>query len=169
MFMKKIIFLMLVLSVAFLTSCSQTAVDELNENTNLPFPLALREEDLKYGGEYEKEPGFGGYVLKKEGLMFWVSGWPDVLDGYHVTEYRFTGREYSVFNISVGNTLDEAVSALKSHGYTRDKEAEELHGGTMYIFQKNAQVKISLNADENDNIYEIWATAVKTNKEDVVF
>jgi hypothetical protein len=170
--MKKIILSIFAFILIFVSSCSHNtvnAIDEINENMNLPFPITLAEENLEYGNEYDKWEGFGGYTLNKEGLLFSVSGWPDVLDDYHVTEYRFTSNEYSVFDISVGNTIDNAVSVLKKQGYIRDKKEEAEFGGQFYTFQKNSQIKITLQVDEDDNIFEIWMEAITTNKQNVVF
>ena len=166
--MKRIIIpITLVLILA--ASCSDIdAINEVNANMNLPFPIALAEDALEYGAEYEREQGFGGYTLSKDGLMFWVSGWPDVVDEYHITEYRFTSKEYNVFGIAVGTTLDNAVSILKKHGYRRDKEEETWYGESN-IYKKNGQVRILLRAGEDGSIHEIWVTAIATNKDKVVF
>jgi len=170
--LKKIILSLFALTLILMASCSNNAtdaIDEVNKTMNLPFILALSEKDLEYGDEYERANGFGGYTLRKDGLMFWVSGWPDVVDDYHVTEYRFTDDKYTVFNISVGNTLNDAVSIMEKNGYSRDKEEESFHGNSMYIFQKNEQVRISLQVNGDDQIAEIWVTAIATNKDNVVF
>ena len=168
--MKRIIPLIIILMLLF-SACSHSgsgAIKEVNENTNLPFSLTLKEKDLEYGDEYKKEPGFGGYTLNKDGLLIWAAGWPDVLDDYHITEYRITNHEYNVFNISVGSALNEAVSVLENKGYIRDSKEESSFGGDR-VFKKSEKVKIKLSFDESGNVYEIWVTAVVTNKENVVF
>ncbi len=170
--MKKLALSIFALTLILASSCSHNtvnAIDEVNENMNLPFPLALAEKELKYDDEYERGEGFGGYTLCKEGMMLWVSGWPDVCDDYHVTEYRLTGKEYEIFGISVGNDLDDAVTVLTNHAYVRDETEEHNYGERAYIYKKNEQVRIMLHVDEDKNIYEIWATAITTNKDNVVF
>ena len=168
--MKKIIVSICVLTLVFVSSCSHNAIDaiaEVNKNMNLPFSLTLTEGDLEYGDEFEWQKAFGCYILEGEGIQVWVGGWPDLHDDYHVNEYRFTDNKYHIFGISVGNAIGDAASVLENHGYTRDKEAEGLYGG--YIYQKNKQVRISLRVDKDDNIYEIWVTAITTNKDNIIF
>jgi len=170
--LEKIIFSICVLILIFASSCLHNTIDaiaEVNVNMYLPFPITLSENDVEYGDEFKWSKGFGCYILNGDGIQIWLSGWPDVHDDYHVTEYRFTSNEYHIFGISVGNTLDDAVSVLKNHGYTHDKEKEALHGAQVYIYQKNEQVKITLQIDKDYNIYEIWVTAITTNKNNIVF
>jgi len=168
--MKKL--LLLLVFVLLLSSCANTvipnkinAIDEINAAMSLPFKLTLPEKDLEYDDEYTMEPGFGCYVLRKDGLIIFVSGWPDVTDSYHVTEYRITGSDYGVFGISIGSALDDGVAVFESCGYTGD----ETEAGRRYDFRKNEQVSIALFADTEGFIDEIWLTAITTNKDDIVF
>jgi len=161
--MKKTIFP--ILSLFFILAlfyfyAKTDAISEVNANTNLPFPLTLPEKDLEYGGEYVKEGGFGGYVVRKGDISFWVSGWPDVIDKYHVTEYRFKGSEYTIFNIYIGTSINDATGFLKKFGYNQIQN---------YTFEKNNQVRITLFCDENNNIYEISVRAISTNKNNIIF
>jgi len=124
----------------------------------------MPEKDLAYDDTYVLGHGFGGYTLEKDGLLIWLAGWPDVLDAYHVTEYRFTSGAYNVFGISVGSTLSDAVLILEAQGYTLDSGANRC-----FVYQKGKQAEITLTADTVGCIYEIWVTAVVTNKQGVVF
>ena len=163
--MKKNVFFILAF-IMLLAACEHRTVDaiaEVNENMNLPFPLCLPETELKYGDEYDLIHGFGGYALCNEHLFISVSGWRDVLDDYHITEYRVRGGDYHVFGITIGGVLEDAIAFLEKRGYSRDDENNRM------VHQKNEQMRITLFVDVNDIIIELWVTAIATNKDNVVF
>ena len=174
--MKRVILFVLILLTAFSAACAEknvivevNAIDEVNDNMSLPFPLALPEEELVYGEEYVRDEGFGCCTLRKDGLVIWISGWPDVIDPYHVTKYIFTDDKYNVFDISVGDALDDAATVLMACGYSWNEEDHAQHDCRDSAFEKQKQVRITLRVDENDVVYEICITAIATNKDDIVF
>ncbi len=152
--------------IILLSACTGVdVIGELGDNSSFPFRLTLPESELSYGDEYRKGMGFGCYSIETDGLFITVSGWPDVTDVYHVTEYRVTGGLYPVFGISVGNEFASADSALKRHGYKMQK----LEKGRRAEYIKGTKVIITLFLDTEGLITEYWVSACVTNKGNVVF
>jgi|GEM_PF-2502483 len=158
------------------------AIAEVNEGSMFPFPLGLPETELEYGEEYERGEGFGCFSIRKDGTWISIAGWPDCLDDYHVIEYRLTDSTYSVFGISVAEPPNEGEThittgshefteqQLAKRGYEKSTETDIWNDGSgRYVYIKDDAVKISLHVDADGVIYEIWATLVVTNKENVVF
>ena len=158
------VFFILLCCYFYLPWSKTGVIREFNKNTNLPFPLAISENNLEYGNEYQYVYGMGGYGLRKEGLFISVAGWPDDLGDNHLIGYSWTSADYSIFGFSIGDDYDNAVSLLKRYGY-RPNEA----GKFPNAYAKNNAIVIWVSESIDNSIKEIRVRAVSTNKRNVVF
>ena len=104
----------------------EKAIDQLNQNSDLPFPLALPENELGDISAYQRIDGYGCWGLEDADATITISGYPDCLDAYHVTDIRFRTTRYSVFGVRIGDIAKDAVERLKSEGYVRVPDTSDL-------------------------------------------
>lgn len=138
------------------------ALDELNENSDLPFTLALPETELGDTGGYRRSQGWGCYSLENEDVWIGLSGYPDVLDSYHVKECTLRSSRYSVFGLRVGDTAGQAAEILKPRGYRPAPK-----DGWSILYEKDG-VFIQLEF-EDGKISVLTVFVESTNVEGVVF
>lgn len=165
--MKKAAAIVIVMICLFLTACSgksdtSRAIEEVNQNCDVPFGLAQPESTLQYTGEYVRREGFGGYMLENDDVAFTIGGYPDVLDEYHVVEYQIKSAKYTLFGLQVGCSLDMADQAMEQNGYALSAED---NGRSRYT-KDGVRIGIALS----DGVVAIFHVSVEaTNKENVVF
>ena len=99
---------------------SRAALNEFNASSDLPYGLATPEALLGDTSDFEEWPGYGGYQLKNGDISFWVSGYPDVLDDGHVTQYDIKTAKYHIFGLRVGDNVGEVDATLREFGYHWD-------------------------------------------------
>lgn len=165
-FCRTVVAVLLLLS---LCACVQTGeerrrqtLDELNENSDLPFALTLPETELGDTGDYQKGGGWGCYSLENEDIWITLSGYPDVLDPYHVTALTLRTPRYSIFNLRVGDTAGQAVEILKPRGYRSAPR-----DGRSILYEKDG-VFIRLEFGDG-KISALTVLVESTNVEDVDF
>lgn len=168
---KFIVALILIMSLMF-SACGKDGmtkeIEELNENSNLDFRLAVSESELNPPEDFElwKYEDFGAYSLhSSDGLTkYWVSGYPDVLNGLKLTSFSTTDPKYSIFGIHVGGDPDNAIETLKEYSYQlMKKESDE----NMMKFKKGkVYIRIYI---EDGRIWSLDAYLNATNKKNVVF
>jgi len=141
-------------------------VDRLNQNSDLPFALALPEAELGDVSAYSRIEGWGCWGLQDEDACITVSGYPDVLDSYHVTGIDLLTPKYSVFGLRVGDTAQRAAEILKPEGY---KPVPDVRGweGTCYL--KDGVAIYPEYAPGRETISGLTVYVQSTNVEDVVF
>jgi hypothetical protein len=137
-------------------------IEELNSNSNLPFPLALPSEEIGDASYYTYSPGFGGYWLHDDNIRITISGYPDVLDTRRTTSYIIRSDKYDLFGVKVGDSIERAASVLTAYGYTLVLED---YG---YAHYENGDVRI-LPYGSSGIIEELRVSLSVTNKENIVF
>ena len=140
----------------------QRTLDELNENSDLPFALTLPETELGDTGGYQRGEGWGCYSLENEDIWICLGGYPDVQDPYHVTDCILQTPRYSVFGLRVGDTAGQAAEILKPRGYRPAPK-----DGWSILYEKDG-VFIRLKFDEG-KISALTVFVESTNVEDVDF
>lgn len=161
------IIVILFLCLSSLAACSgksntDKAIQEVNQNCDVPFDLALPESELQNTDEYIRNEGFGGYSLANDDVSFSLGGYPDVLDDYHIVEYQIKTTKYTLFGLSVGCSLDAADQVMGQYGYTISTEDTWWSRYT----KNGVRIGVSLNGD----VVAIFHVSVEaTNKENVVF
>ena len=94
--------------LAFLLLCAcgapgaqGSALEQANRHLDTPFSLAMpAEEAEKHATQYRYGGGFGGFTLENQDARYMLSGYPDVLDAYHVTEIRLLSTKYHIFGVT---------------------------------------------------------------------
>ncbi len=165
--MKKatVIIVILLLCLSSLVACSgktSKAIEEVNQNCDVPFDLTLPESSLQNTDGYIRNQGFGGYSLENDDVSFTLGGYPDVLDKYHIVEYQLKTTKYTLLGLSVGCSLDEADQVMEQFGYTISTK-----DNWWSRYSKNGvRIGVGLNGD----VVTVFHVSVEvTNKENVVF
>jgi hypothetical protein len=173
---KRILLLTFIIITAFtlITVCTITSyskialgytneIKELNANCNLDFKLAKDEKKLKNKNNFIKIPGWGGYRLESKDRLtsYTISGYPDCLDGYKVTGFQTEDSKYSVYDISVGENVDNAIAKLESKSYKKDVSTE-------LMVYKKGKVTIMIT-DRESKISRLSIGIFITNKNGIVF
>lgn len=169
--MRKILFC--TLALLLLCACggehimtTEEVLAELAAHCDAPVALGapLENPDDLWAG-YALTPGFGGCccLLEGDGLSLELGGWPDVLDGWHVTRLRLTGGRYSLFGLRTGDTQEEADRVLTAWGYAPAAEDGRSRGYT------KGEVWLGVRWDGEGRIVRLTASIPSTNREDVVF
>lgn len=160
---------LLIAALLLLSACTmsdeerrQRALDELNENSGLPFALTLPETELGDVSEYLRVEGWGCYRLENEDVCIGFSGYPDVQDPYHVTDYWLQTPRYDLFGLRVGDTAGRAAEILKPRGYLPAPK-----DGWSILYEKDG-VFIRLEFGEG-KISVLTVFVESTNVEGVVF
>lgn len=138
------------------------AFEQFNENSSLPFPLLLTDEELrkdKSYNTYKNIHGMGKYRLSRNNTLFIdVSGYPDAVDNYCVTGFEIVGDNYSMLGISIHEDINKAKEILTELGYT-EKETN--------VYEKDGKITIQLWGETT--VEKIKASVITTNVGNVVF
>lgn len=165
--MKKASVIVILFICLSLASCSgnsnmNKAIEELNQNCDVPFGLTLPESSLQNTDGYISHQGFGGYILENDDASFTIGGYPDVLDKYHVVEYQIKSSKYTLMGLQVGCSLDLADEIMEQNGYTIST-----NDNWWSRYTKNG---VRIGIELNDDIITKFHVSVEvTNKENVVF
>lgn len=165
--MKKAAVIVIVMICLSLAACSgngntKRAIEEVNQNCDVPFGLALPESSLQNTDEYVRREGFGGYMLENDDVSFTLGGYPDVLDEYHVVEYQIKSSKYTLMGLQVGCSLAAADEAMEQNGYTASA------GDDWWSRYTKNGVRIGVALD-GDAVAVFHVSVEVTNKENVVF
>ena len=143
----------------------ERALDELNRESELPFALTQPEAELGDTGGYDRLEGYGCWGIHNDDVNITLSGWPDVLDSYHVTGMRLLSPRYSVLGLRVGDAAERAEELLESMGYEPLPEVVRGSGDTCYT---RDGVLINLEY-QGETISGLTVYVQSTNVEDVYF
>ncbi|MDE7261121.1 MAG: hypothetical protein K2N78_03530 [Oscillospiraceae bacterium] len=142
----------------------ERAIGQLNRNSDLPFSLILPETELGDVSAYSRGGGWGCWSLFNEDADITLSGWPDVLDSYCVTDIRLRTAKYSVFGLRVGDTAARAGELLEPKGY---ELVPDVRGwGDAYYLKDGVIIHLELSGEE---ITELTVYVQSTNLEGVDF
>ena len=143
--------------LAFLLLCAcgapgaqGSALEQANRHLDTP--------QYRYGG------GFGGFTLENQDVRYTLSGYPDVLDAYHVTEIRLLSTKYHIFGVTLYDELLDALEAFQSYGFTEDESRSE----DTRLVMTNENVELVLEASEGI-LYSLRIGVIATNVEGVDF
>ncbi len=166
--MKRVKVILSVLLIGlFLATCSDDilrnqAIAEVNRNSDVPFALALPASKLKNTDEYFRSEGWGCYSLGNDDIFFTISGYPDCLDKYHVTEYQIKSSKYTFMGLQVGCSLDMADEVMERNGYKISTQNNWL--------SRYTKSGVRVGVDLSDDIVTAFRVSVEvTNKKNVVF
>lgn len=143
----------------------ERALDELDRNSELPFALTQPEAELGDTSGYGEWQGFGCWGIYNDDVDVTLSGWPDVLDSYHVTGMHLLSSRYSVLGLRVGDAAERAEELLESMGYKPLPEVVRGSGDTCYT---RDGVLINLEY-QGETISGLTVYVQSTNVEDVDF
>ena len=142
----------------------ESAVEECNRESEFLVPLtapASRVVDLP---ELELTAnGFGCDVYGSDGVEYTVSGYPDVLNPYHLTDVWVESGACAVYGIRVGDTLQSAKDRLSDWGY---ETVEPMIYDCAY---RKHDVLIELVVNGSREISLILVAVDRTNEENVEF
>ena len=79
------------------------------------------EEAEKHAEQYCYGGGFGCFTLENQDVCYTLSGYPDVLDEYHVTEIQLLSTKYHIYGVTLHDDLQTALEAFQSYGFTEDE------------------------------------------------
>lgn len=118
-----VIILVIVAAVSLRINNTWSAIRKLNLNSDLPIGIGILEGDFPDISAYERTDGFGCYELAGNGIVYGISGFPDVTDDYRTTNITITSAEFSVFGISVGDRFsEETENILRKAGLTKNED-----------------------------------------------
>lgn len=143
----------------------ERALDELDRNSELPFALTQPEAELGDTSGYGEWQGFGCWGIYNDDVDVTLSGWPDVLDSYHVTDMHLLSPRYSALGLRVGDAAERAEELLESMGYKPLPEVVWGSGDTCYT---RDGVLINLEY-QGEAISGLTVYVQSTNVEDVDF
>ena len=127
--------------------------------------LKAREENLKGTLEQDFTQLYGmgckGYSSPKKGIEIWFSGFPDVGDKWVLTNIQITNPYYSIYNMHVGDKVNEAVQILTENGFTAVEDMKHTYR------KKSIQIRLFIN-DESE-IEKVGIGLKSTNKRGIVF
>ena len=166
------ILILIVLFILTTSSCSTNIsgytneIEDLNVNSNLDFNFAEDEKDIKEVDEFKKVGGFGCYLLtSKDSLTnYIIGGYPDCLDRYKVIGFQTQNPIYSIYGVSVGINVADAIELLESKSYKKDPE----NSNECRLIYKNGKVTISVTI-ESSHVSELSVRLEVTNKNNVQF
>lgn len=142
----------------------ERALDELNRNSELPFALTQPEAELGDTSGYGEWQGFGCWGIHNDDVDVTLSGWPDVLDSYHVTDMHLLSPRYSVLGLRVGDAAERAAEVLEPRGY---ELVPDVRGwGDTYYIKDGVIIHLEYHGE---TISDLTAYVQSTNVEDVDF
>jgi hypothetical protein len=163
-----IVCLLVVLSVPFANYVgNQGNIVRLNNSIsieNVELLLPIEESKEAHDRNYIELYGYGGRSFQKRdgSVTVFYSGYPDVMDDYHLTRVIVESGAYEVYGITIGSTVEEMNLKMENAGFSMKLV------GSKYVYTKN---KISVIFHENYknevNAFEIIIET--TNKDQVVF
>lgn len=95
----------------------ERAIDQLNKNSDLPYALTLPKAELGDASAYWQGGGWGCESIYDDDIDMLLSGYPDCLDEYHITEIHLLTPKYSIFGLRVGDAPERAGELLEPKGY----------------------------------------------------
>lgn len=157
----------------FLSACNSnkleeqrlTAVTEANENCDAEFGLATPAVDITVEDGYAHIEAFGCYLLENDDIRFCLSGYPDVLDDYHVTQIDLLSDKYHIYGYTLSDSAQEVVEHLTSVGFKKDEALSSSYNQTV-MAKSGVFIRIGSAADV---IYSLIIQLEVTNEENVVF
>ena len=142
----------------------ERAIAELNENSDLPFALTLPETELGDVGAYQQGGGWGCCSLENPDIYLTLSGYPDVMDPYHITGCHLRTARYSLFGLRVGDERARAREVLEPWGY------RSVPGGSAWADACYEKDGITIQFDFREGkVFFIMVSVESTNIEGVVF
>lgn len=142
----------------------ERALDELNRNSELPFALTQPEAELGDTSGYWESWGFGCRGLHNDDVYILLSGWPDVLDDYRVTDIHLLSPQYAIFGLRVGDAAERAAEVLEPRGY---ELVPDVRGwGDTYYIKDGVIIHLEYHGE---TISDLTAYVQSTNVEDVDF
>ena len=142
-----------------------SALEQANRHLDTHFSLAMpAEEAEKHAEQYCYGGGFGCFTLENQDDCYTLSGYPDVLDEYYVTEIQLLSTKSHIYGVTLHDDLQTALEAFQSYGFTEDESRS--NDTRLVLTQEN--VELVLEASDGILIgLRIGATA--TNVEGLDF
>ena len=140
-------------------------ISEFNQNASLPFALAISDDSLGDVSEYTYCGGFGCYALEKEGIAYGISGFPDVIDDYHITSVTLTSSAYAVYGIRTGDAYSESIEDIMRSFDFKTVKATDTNDLKAF---GNDKLLVQFTLEENI-ITSIYVHLETTNKHKIVF
>lgn len=108
--------------------------------------------------------GYGGRSFEKRdrSILVIYSGYPDVMDDYHLTSIIVKSGDYEVYDLTIGSAIEETKKLSNLHGYRQEII------GSRWIYIKN-KVTISFQKNHKSKISAFRIIVETTNKNDVAF
>lgn len=162
-----IVCLLVVLSVPFANYVGDKAnIVRLNNNMNIDNISLLTpiEESKEISNrDYIELYGHGGRSFQKRDRSVTIiySGYPDVMDDYHLTSIIVESGDYEIYGITIGSSVEDIHLIMGSVGYNKKIV------GSKHVYMKN---KISIIFQENDkNEVSAFEITIETTNNDHVF
>lgn len=157
----------------FLSACNSntleeqrlSSVAEANENCDAEINLATPEADISNIDEYANSGGFGCYFLSNNDVSYCISGYPDVLDDYHVTQIELLSKNCHIYGFTLSDSAQEAAEHLASVGFEKDEALSSSYYQTV-MSKDGVIIRIGSAADV---IYSLIIQLEVTNEENVNF
>lgn len=142
---------------------------ELEEHSDVPIPLTAPEQGLPELPGAARTEGWGCYQLENEDLSLTLSGWPDVQDPYHVTQWTLRSPRYALFGLRTGCALDDVEAILGRYHYRPVSDPVQADGSRPLNYEKGP---VSIGFDLTPDLARIahfYVSVAVSNRENVVF
>ena len=113
------------------------AIRDFNRNATLPIGIAVPTEKFGDTSSFTEKRDFGFYTLSRDGIRYTVKGGVDGKLSFCTTCIEITSPAYSIFGISVGDSLPEqGERAMRWAGYHKvgDTDTEYRKGDLSVLF-----------------------------------
>ena len=133
---------------------TESAVKELNQNSNLGYNLlCLYEDDLIKRIKKECKEYVGNYMSNDyygDGILWVFSGYPhDEVSDSFLTEINFTSTKYNIFGIKPGDNISNSKKILENMGF--ENKGHYIKKGYTNVFSKG-DLYITLTTDYDNEL-----------------
>ena len=112
----------------------------INESSTLPMALLTSNEKANPAAFEETIANYTSFDYYGKDYVLCFCGFPTDEDSYFLTEITWTGEQYDLFGVRVGDDPAKAMETIQAQGYTL------IDGGYMADFEKNG-VTLRLTGD----------------------
>ena len=109
----------------------QRTAQEINDSSTLPMALLMSKSDADKSGYEEYIPNFTSFDYYGKDFISSFFRFPTDKDDFFLTDITWTGTEYDLFGVKIGDDHVQAVDTFKSWGYVYTDD------GYFQIFEKD--------------------------------
>lgn len=153
-----------------LRSPESRVLAELTQDCTVPFLLTTPDKELPELPNATRVEGWGCYSLENKDLSLTLGGYPDVQDlPYCLIGYTLRSPRYTLFDLRVGSTLEEAENVLKQRGYhpVLEETVADWSPPLSYV-KEPICIRLGLSEDL-EHLSSLTVSIAVTNQDQVIF